>query len=183
MDKWLKLKIAKEDRGMAAVEFAIILPVLLLTLIGLFDIANFAYCHNKMNRTAQEINNIVTRGNVTKPQLDGLLRAAALIAQPFNFTTSGNVIVTSVAVVNANQGAQIMWRDSYPGGVGGSLINPASLPGGLVLNTNQTAIFTEVFFTYTPLITSYILSSSQTKIYALAAGMPRQGQMTTLPSS
>ncbi|MBY0292906.1 MAG: pilus assembly protein [Alphaproteobacteria bacterium] len=183
MRKWFKIKIGKEDRGVAAIEFAILLPVLLLTFFGLFDIANFSYCSNKMNRTAQEINNIVTRGNLTKPELDSLLQVSVLIAQPFNFTASGNVIVTSVAVVSANQGPQIMWQDSYPGGTSESRIAPASLPGGLVLNTNQTAIFTEVFFTYTPLISNYILAPSQTQIYALAAALPRQGQMTTLPAS
>lgn len=183
MRYWSDYRLKKEDHGVAAIEFAILLPVMLLTLVGVFDITDLVYCNNKMNRTAQQISNIVTRGNLTKPQLDSILsQVSPRIAQPFNFVQFGNVIVTAVSKQDANQPAQIMWQDSYPGGAGGSKINPASLPGGLVLNTKQTVIFTEVFFAYQPLIPDYVLSAT-TNIYALAASVPRQGTMTTLPSS
>lgn len=180
LPKW---QFRKEDKGVAALEFALMLPAVLITLIGLFDVTNLIFCNNKMNRTAQVINNIVTRGDLTKPQLDAMLQASVPIAYPFNFTRSGNVIVTSVVKTAANQPPQIMWRDSYPGGTGESRISPGSLPGGLSLNLNQTVIFTEVFFTYTPLIAGYILQPSQTQIYAVAAAVPRKGTMATLPSS
>lgn len=178
--------IKRADKGVAAIEFALILPVMALLFVGIFDVAELAFCNNKMNRTAQVMSNFVTRGsktgNLTKPQVDSLLRAAPLIAQPFNFVQFGNVIVTSVSKPSATQAAQVMWRDSYPGGTGGSKISAASLPGGLVLNTGQTVIFTEVFFTYQPLVPGYVIPAN-TNIYAVAAGVPRQGTMTSLPSS
>ena len=185
MYQWIKDRIGKIDKGVAAIEFAIILPIMMLTLIGLFDISEFVFCNNKMNRTAQDISNIVTRGPVTKPQLDAMLRASVLVAQPFDFAQSGNVIVTCVSVPTtpANAPAQVSWRDSYPGGTGGSKISATALPGGLVLNPGQSAIFTEVFFTYTPLVPGYVLNSTQTSVYALAAAVPRQGNMSTLPVS
>lgn len=185
MFQWIKMGLRTGDRGVIAIEFAIILPVLLLTLIGLFDVSNLVFCNNKMNRTAQDISNIVSRGNVTKPQLDSMLQTAVLIAQPFDFTTQNgaNVIVTSISKPSASLPAQINWRDSYPGGTGQSRISAGGLPGGLVLNPGQTAIFTEVFFTYSPLIPGYVVQSNETSIYALAAAVPRQGQMTTLPPS
>ncbi len=185
MYHWFEKRMGRTDKGVAAVEFAIILPVLLLTLVGLFDISEIVYCNNVMNQTAQGISNIVTRGNVTKPQLDAMLQASVLLAQPFNFTQSGNVIVTAIGVPTtpANAPPQVLWQDSYPGGTGGSEISPSSLPGGLVLNPGQTVIFTEVFFKYSPLIPGYVLQSNQTSIYAVAAAVPRQGQMATLPPS
>jgi len=174
MRQWFKTRLRTGDRGVAAIEFALILPVLALTVFGLFEITNLVFCHNKMNRTAQNISNIVTRGDVTKPQLDAMLKAAVLIAQPFNFTQSGNVIVTSVSKPSAILPPQVMWRDSYPGGTGASKINAGSLPGGLVLNTSQTVIFTEVFFTYSPILPGYVIQTSETSIYALAAAVPRK---------
>jgi len=181
---YIKRNFTNQDKGVAAIEFAIILPVLLVILVGIFDITNLLFCYNKMNRVAQDISNIVTRGNLTKPQLDSILQSTPLIAQPFNFLQTGsNIIVTSVSTQNPNNQPQIMWQDSYPGGVGESRINPTSLPGGLVLNTNQTAIFTEVFFTYSPLIPGFLIPETTTNIYTLAAAFPRQGQMTTLPPS
>lgn len=182
MNFWTKRHIKKDDRGGVAIEFGILFPSLLIILIGMFDVSNLIYCYNKMNQTAQDISNIVTRGNLTKPQLDGLLQVSKLTAQPFKFSLYGNIIVTSVSKQNAAQPPQVMWRDSYPGTTTGSLINPTNLPGGLVLSTGQTVIFTEVFFSYTPTVPGLVLPSTQL-VYSFAAAMPRLGQMTTLPAS
>lgn len=183
MKRLFEEAIRQEDRGVAAIEFALLAPVLLIMFVGLFDVTNLIYCHNKMERTAQDVNNIITRGDTTKTQLDDMLRAADYTAQPFNLSKFGNVIVTSVSQTNSDtkKPAQVMWRDSYPGGTSGSRINVASLPGGLVLDQNETVIFTEVFFTFQPIFPGYVVLSNQTDIYSIAAGVPRQGTMTTLP--
>lgn len=179
-----KKRLNQEDQGTAAIEFSLIAPVMILMLVGLFDISNFIYCKYKMNNTVQEISNIVTRGNVTKPQLDAMLQAARFAAQPFVFTDSGNVIVTSVAQTNTNLAVPptVMWRDSWPGGSGGSRINPGALPGGLSLKLNQTYIFTEIFYTYKPVFPVFnLIAPATTQIYAVAVAVPRMGTMTTLP--
>ncbi|MBY0502078.1 MAG: pilus assembly protein [Alphaproteobacteria bacterium] len=183
MKKFFKLLFNGTDEGVAVVEFAIILPILVLTFVGLFEVTNFLYCNNKMNRTAQEISNIVTRNDVTKPQLDSMLKASVLIAQPFNFTQYGNVIVTSVSKVSSILPPIINWRDSYPGGTGGSRISPSSLPNGISLSAGQTVIFTEVFFNYQPVIGGSVFTFAKTNLYAVAAAVPRLGTMTTLPPS
>jgi len=185
MYKWIKEKIGRIDKGVAALEFTILLPFMLITLIGLFDVSELIFCNNKMNRTAQEISNIVTRGPVTEAQLDSMLQASVLIAQPFNFTQNGNVIVTAVGVPDTQAGAktQVLWRDSYPGGTGGSQISASSIPSGITLSAGQAVIFTEVFYTFTPLLPGYVLSTTPQSIYAAAAAVPRQGDMTTLVPS
>lgn len=183
MEKLFKKIIKQEDKGVAAIEFALLFPVLLLMFVGLFDVTNLIFCHNKMERTAQDVNNIITRGDTTKSQLDDMLFAANYTAQPFDLKNFGNVIVTAVGHPDPDPAkpAQILWRDSYPGGTSGSRINAASLPGGLTLAPNDTVIFTEVFFKFQPVFPGYVVLSTQTDIYAIAAGVPRQGTMSTLP--
>lgn len=172
--------LLRKDKGVAALEFAIILPILLLTLIGLYDVGEYVFCNIKMNRTAQNLSNAITREDLTSAELTAILQAAPLIAQPFNFSSGeGNVIVTSVSNPSG-EGAQVMWKQAYPGGTGGSRINPGSLPGGLILDANETVIFTEVFYTFQPLLPGYIFSDAL-DVYALAAAVPRKGNMTTLP--
>ncbi len=193
MYQWLSEKLGRPDKGVAAIEFAIVLPVLLLTFIGLYDASSLIYSNNKMNRMAQDVNNMVTRGgNSTNPltaaQLDTILQnAPPLIALPFTFPgTTGKVIVTCVYQQAAPPLAPIIpWSDSSSGPlvVGkttGSKINAASLPGGLTLSVGQSVIFTEVFFTYQPLIPGYVIEANK-PIYALAAAVPRQGSMATPP--
>ena len=179
-----KQKIRKKDNGVVTIELAIILPVLLLLFVGMFDISNFIFCRNKMIRTAQELSNVITRDDLTKPQLDSLLQGANLIAQPFDFQTSGKVIVTSISKQDSTKPPAIMWQDSYPTGATGSKItNMNALPGNLVLGTGETIITTEVFYTYQPTFPGYVLQSDQTAIYALAVKVPRKGAMITLPNS
>ena len=170
---------------MAALEFAIILPFMLITLIGLFDVSELIFCNNKMNRTAQDINNIVTRGPLTQAQLNSMLQASVLIAQPFDFTQNGNVVVTAVGVPDTPAGAktQVLWQSSYPGGAGGSQVSAASVPSGITLSAGQAVIFTEVFYTFTPLLPGYILPTTPQSIYAVAVAIPRQGDMTVLSPS
>jgi len=179
-----KEKIRKKDNGVVTIELAIILPVLLLLLVGMFDISNFIFCRNKMIRTAQELSNVITRDDLTKPQLNNLLQGANLIAQPFDFQTSGKVIVTSISKQDPAQPPAIMWQESYPSGATGSKVtNMNALPGNLVLGTGETIIVTEVFYTYQPTFPGYVLQSNQTDIYALAVKVPRKGAMITLPNS
>ena len=133
-----------------------------------------------MNRTAQSLNNAITRDDLTRSELNSLLQAAPLLAQPFDFSSGdGNVIVTSVSNPSGG-GEQVMWRESSPGGTGGSRVNPGNLPGGLILGPDETIIFTEVFYTFQPLLPGYIFANGL-DVYALAAAIPRKGQMTTLP--
>lgn len=42
MLSWLKSRFIKDDRGVAAVEFALFAPVLAICLVGLVDMANYA---------------------------------------------------------------------------------------------------------------------------------------------
>lgn len=179
-----KHEIRKNDNGVVAIELAIILPILLLLFIGIFDISNFIFCRNKMIRTAQELSNVITRDDLTRPQLNSLLQGANLIAQPFNFQTSGKVIVTSISKQDSTKPPAIMWQDSYPSGATGSKVtNMNALPGNLVLGTGETIIVTEVFYTYQPTFPGYVLQSNQTAIYALAVKVPRKGSMITLPNN
>jgi Flp pilus assembly protein TadG len=179
MNYWFIRRLRTEDKGMAAVEFALILPVLLVMLAGIYDVSNMILCENKVNQTAQDLNNVITRGNLTKAQLDAILKVATLIMQPFDFNANGKVIVSSYSQVNANPPPTLKWTDFYGGGAGTTQITPGSLPGGIVLNKGQTIIFTEVFYTYTGVFTNYAFTSKS--LYQLAAGVPRQGTMTTLP--
>lgn len=177
MFKFLKTRLKKEDKGVASIEFALILPLMALLLVGMFEVTWYMYCVNKMNRTAQEISNFTARGTLTLLQLQSILQSSALVAQPFNFSAYGNVIVTAVSQSVSPAPNVVFWRQSWPGGVGGSLVTGSSMPSGM--STGQVVLFTEVFYTYQPVIVSSYFSITNTNVYALAVSVPRQGIITT----
>jgi len=183
MNHWFLRGLRKGDKGIAAIEFALVLPVLMLMLVAVYDLSNLILCNNRANQTAQDLNNIITRGPVTLAQLNDILTAAPLIMQPFNFNANGKVIVTAVtqsASGNSLPPPTKAWTQSYGGGAGASKIVLGGLPGGLILNSGQTVIFTEVFYTYTGVFTAYSFTSGN--VYQIAAGVPRQGNMAIPPA-
>lgn len=181
MQCWFKRRLRTEDEGMAAIEFALVLPVLLSMLVGIYDITNLILCNNRVNQTAQSISNIITRGDdLTKAQLDAILKASDLIMQPSDFQANGKIIVTSVSQVNLNPPPTKVWTGTYGSGAGASKISLGSLPGGIVLAQGQTMIFTEVFYKYTGIFTKYAVKNKN--LYQLAAGVPRKGAMTKVPT-
>lgn len=184
MKFWSLNRLKRKDEGIVAIEFALLLPVIFLMFAGLYDLTNLMFCNNKLNQTAQELSNFITRGNLTRPQLDSILQAAPLLMQPYNFAANGKIIVTCVTQTSSASTPPpptSPWTDTYGSGAGTTRISLGNLPGGLVLKSGQTVIFTEAFYTYTGFFTVYTFTNGN--LYHVAAAMPRQGTMTTLPSS
>ena len=45
---------AREERGQAMVEFALVVPLFILVLVGLFDVGRAVYAYNTVNNAARE---------------------------------------------------------------------------------------------------------------------------------
>ncbi len=177
------LRPLRDRRGVAALEFAIVLPVLILALFGIIDVASYVATANRLQRLATEVANIgsqfdgmrgcmaVSKGNevgvlflaaqeIAKPLSlpppnEGAISVAGAAAAPVK-QTPGGVIVTSV--VNTGNAQRIAWQ-AYSGvtPVNSRLVSAAgslNLPEGFTLRPGDDTLFVEVFFTLQP----YILS-------------------------
>lgn len=47
-------KRGRDSRGQALVEFALILPILVLVMVGIFDVGRLVYAYNTVNNAARE---------------------------------------------------------------------------------------------------------------------------------
>lgn len=180
-----------DRRGIAALEMALIAPILLLLITATVDLVRFANTVLTLNRAAANVSDIATQFDTLRAgmtvvkgnEVGVLFLAAAEVARPLDLMTSGSVIVTSVA--NMGVGSRVMWqqrvgtaasRVGVPGGI------PA-LPAGFVQDSGDNAIFTEIVFPFTP----YLLSGpwlgaggGVTVLYARAVYQPRLGTLTSL---
>ncbi|HUY68203.1 MAG TPA: TadE/TadG family type IV pilus assembly protein [Alphaproteobacteria bacterium] len=179
-------RFLRSQRGVAAVEFALTLPIWTTLLLGTTDGAYCMLINERIDRIAYSVTDIVTQQEtVTDAGLNTILDAAAQIMQPFPFGADGVVIVTSI-YKPAGLPPVIEWQ--YSGG--GSLARPskigspgqtAALPNGLVLNDNDNIIISEVYYTYSPLfIKEGIFSPGD--IYRVAIYKPRLSQLITPPT-
>ncbi|MBI1273960.1 MAG: hypothetical protein GC131_07735 [Alphaproteobacteria bacterium] len=176
------------ERGIAAVEFAMAMPVLVTMLYGGFELTRFIMIVQKSERIAHTVADIVAQSenSISASQMNDILLAAAEMMEPFAFGTDGIVIVSSVYRDNSgNPATKVRWQYSGGGTLSkssqiGSTGGAASLPNGLTLNDKDNVVITEVYYTYTPAIADDIIP--ETEIYKTSIYKPRLGTLITPPT-
>jgi hypothetical protein len=175
------------ERGVAAVELALVFPILLMLLLGGLDLTRYMLYHQKIERITFTVADLVTQAQaVTKVQMNDIVLAAGQIMQPFNFGSDGIVIVSSVYKDPAQTYPTIRWQYSGGGTLArsskvGILNGTPTLPAGLTLNDKDNVIITETYYVFSPSFNSGYTPSSD--IYKIAVYKPRLGALLSLPNS
>jgi Flp pilus assembly protein TadG len=153
---------------MALVEFAAVLPVLVVMFYGGFELARYSLTALKIDRVAASTGDLVSRLSVvTNTELADLFDSGRDIMAPFDLQTNGRVIVSSVHRPTS-AAATVAWQCN-DGGSGSGLASMAShigavnglatLPAGFTLAQGQDIIIAESLYHYTP---SFAGSSGKT---------------------
>jgi Flp pilus assembly protein TadG len=175
-----------DTRGVAGVEFAVVIPVILLMFLGVIEVSNYVMVNQRTEKMAYSIaDNISQADTITLAELNTILDASSEIMSPYTFSDRGHVIVTAV---KRDVGAQprVAWQ--YEGGGTlsgteseyGALGTNSPLPAGFTLNERETVIIAEVFYTPRSLITN--MFSSDEVLYKYAFYKPRLGALDTISS-
>ncbi|MBL0942436.1 MAG: pilus assembly protein [Alphaproteobacteria bacterium] len=172
----------KNTSGATAVEFALIVPLLLIILSGMFEVAMYIFLHNKISRVSGTMSFLASRPGVTETSLKTLMDAADVIAKPFNFNLNGGIIISQINV-NPDATMTIAWQRKT--GIGASRIGaagnaPSNLPNNIQLKSGQNLIIAEAFYNYEPFIFNYYTFNSV--IYKISTFTPRQGSVNLDPS-
>lgn len=78
-------RFARDARGVASIEMALIFPVMLILYFGMVDVSNLLSANRRVTLTASTLADLVTQapGTLTKADIDGFFNAAGAIMQPF----------------------------------------------------------------------------------------------------
>jgi Flp pilus assembly protein TadG len=155
--------------GVAATEFAIVVPFMLVLLVGGVELANGMAINVKVSATAHSVADMITQNtSLSTASLHNVLTGAAVIIAPYSPNGSSGNPILSVTVSeissDANGNLSLQWSQSYNGtnfGQGRTnltgLTVPASLKGtvGNANNPNNqndqvSFIVSEVSYAYTP---------------------------------
>jgi Flp pilus assembly protein TadG len=102
------------QRGVAAVEFALLLPLLLLLLYGMVDAARALQAKTIMVNIGREGANLVSRGNVDLASgSQDIIYALMASAPPLNVNKQGMVYITRVMGVVSNGVSRSVVLDQY----------------------------------------------------------------------
>ena len=146
MGKFLK-KLIGDGRGAAAVEFALLLPLMMVLLTGIIELTNLMMAQRKMLNTVHTIGDLIAQETeLTSADLNDIFSAGALILAPFP-DDSFAIGVASV-VFDSSAVASVDWTSSLNSGV---VINPTSSVASLAV-ADESVIMISGSYSYTPLL-------------------------------
>jgi Flp pilus assembly protein TadG len=172
----------RDRRGVAAVEFALVLPVLLLFALGAVEASRFALLGLKLQHAAETIADLASRPpTLSAAELDSLLASARPIVQPFDIGQDGVVTVSAVGADNGGP-AIVVWQRQGGGGLAatsgiGAVGGGATLPADLVVRDGDTVIVAEVHFHYRGWLLQIL---PEARLRRVAFYRPRLGALRSL---
>jgi Flp pilus assembly protein TadG len=154
--------------GVAATEFAMIVPILLVLLVGGTELQDGMAINVKVSATAHSVVDMVTQNTqLSTASMQNILTGATAIIAPYPVNNGQFLVTVSEVSSDASGNLSLQWSRSYNGssfgpgrtnlganGTYGALTQPASL-NGAVGNANSqndrvSFIVGEVSYAYTP---------------------------------
>jgi Flp pilus assembly protein TadG len=160
-----------DDNAVAATEFAIVVPFMLLLYVGGVELGNGMSINVKVSETAHAVADLVSQNTqVTTSQMQAILGASMATIAPYPVTDGlGHSLITvtvSEVSTDATGKATVQWSQSFNGTtvsagrpVGQQMTLPPALTG--TLNNNVSLILGEVSYAYTPNL-GYTISGTVT---------------------
>ena len=154
--------------AVAAIEFAIVVPFMLLLYIGGIELADGMAINLKVSATAHSVTDMVTQNtSLSTAQMQNILTGATAIIAPYPVTgSSSSLLSVTVSEISsdANGNLTLQWSQSYNGtsfGPGRTNLTNLTVPtslNGTVGNANNlnnqndqvSFIVGEVSYAYTP---------------------------------
>ncbi len=154
-----------DRRGTSAIEFALILPVLLTIYIAGVEISNAIAIDRKVTVTARTVTDLVSRAStISSADMTDILTGSAAVIAPY--VPNGLSFTVSEVYIDNNGNAKIWGFSCSYQGTPHNIGDPVTLPPQLTVN-NSYLIWGEAQYIYRPAI-AYIISGTlnlQDQIY------------------
>jgi Flp pilus assembly protein TadG len=160
--RWSARRLAYDKRGNAAVEFAMLAPLLTLTLLGTIEMSRAINMDREFNQATDMMGDLVAREQfLGTSQSDALANLNAMVAsvqevmQPYDTSSLAlGIFSVQASPTNAND-TRVVWSYSYNGKSVPSKCQSYTLPAGLV-PVGASVIVVESNYTFTPIFSNAI---------------------------
>lgn len=151
-------RLLRDKRGVSAVEFAMLLPLMITLYLGGVEVSQAVSIDRKVTLVARSLGDLIAQATtVSNADMTNILSAATSVVAPF--TDTKLKITVSRVDIDANGVAKVVWSDTKNGtvrAVGSTVTLPAAL------NTASTSlIWAESQYAYTPTI-GYVITGTMT---------------------
>jgi Flp pilus assembly protein TadG len=144
-------RFALDQRGVSAVEFAILLPLMLTMYLGGVEISQAVSADRKTTLVAHTVGDLVAQAsNVTSADVTNVLNAGTAVAYPFSSSNLRST-VTSVCIDSTGTIATVAWSRATPNGTTHTGVVTTLIPAALMV-ANTSLIWGEATYAYRPTI-------------------------------
>jgi Flp pilus assembly protein TadG len=148
----------KEESGVAAIEFGLVISILIVILMGCFEAGRYILLNQKLDRTSTSVVDLIAQANsVTVGVLSDTYAAAEEQTRPFDLAGHGRVVISSVYKPDTSS-AKVQWQCAGGGSytsatstVGGEGAN-AAMPTTFTVDVGENIVVAEVFYDYEPFL-------------------------------
>lgn len=141
--------LAGDRRGVAAVEFALVVPVVIVVYLAGFEVMEASTVYRKLTDTTVQIANVTGQyTTMSSTDVTNVLGASSQIMTPY--PTTNLSIVLSEVTTNAAGAGKVTWSQEYQGtalGVGTNVTMPSGYQ-----TPNTSYILVQTTYSYQPVI-------------------------------
>jgi Flp pilus assembly protein TadG len=149
-------RLARDERGISAVEFAMLLPLMVTLYLGGVEVSQAVAVDRKVTLVSRTLGDLVAQAtNVTTADMTNIMAASAAIVVPYS-DSKLKITVSSVKIDSAGV-AKIAWSDTK-NGTARTVGTTVTLPTALNM-ANSTLIWAEAQYAYTPAI-GYVITGT-----------------------
>ena len=161
------LRLWREEKAVAALETAILFPVLISMLMAVYDLGQGVIVNQKTISASQIIADLVTRNEVLNMQLiDDIVIAGEMALRPYNNTNNSFGYDIIGVEFDEDEDPVEIWRVSENMAEGENLINRAEDLG----LEGEGVIIVSVVYRYTPFFTNFVVSEFNMQETAVLRG-------------
>jgi len=174
--------LADDRRGAIALEFALVLPLLLLFCFATIEVGRFALLQMKLEQLASAVGDLASRDRtLDAATVADIVGIADHVLEPFALAADGVVVLSGVGAPGGGT-PSILWQhrgggSADPGTLVGTVGASAQLPAGLTATDGQTVVVAEVVYTYRPWLLGTL---AERRIVKRAYFRPRLGSLDRL---
>ena len=150
----------RDERGVSAVEFAMLLPLMITLYLGSVEISQGVAMDRKVTLTTRTVADLASQvSSINNADMTNMLNAssAVMACDTGQCDVSKLKVTVSAVTIDANGTAKVAWSDTL-NGTKHAVNSTVTLPAALNV-PNTTLIWSEVSYSYQPTI-GYVITGA-----------------------
>jgi len=174
---WLRARrslrnLARDNSGIAATEFAVIVPIMLVMFFGTVEFSSGVAVDRKVTLMARTLSDLTSQStSVGDTDMTNFFAASAGIMTPYSPTPT-KATISELYVDPSTLVARVQWSKSYQGGTTRAQSSTVTIPTALKVGGTYL-IFSEVSYQYVPTI-GYVMAKAGVNLSDVSYTRPRQ---------